>query len=91
VAADVHAGLRVYLHEPPDRDAVLERMRGTALTDDQRRMPAGLFDEYLAVHAAELRAQLPDQRPFLFPFQRILFADSLSARDRGLPGWHSGA
>jgi len=89
--ADVHASLRVYLHELPDRGAVLEWMRGTTLTDYQRRMPAGLFDEYLAVYAAELRAQLPDQRPFLFPFQRILFAGSLSARDRGLPGWHSGA
>ncbi len=71
--ADQHVMARVYAHELPDREAVLEWLKGTTLTDYERRMPAELYQEYLGVYRRELAQVLADSKPFFFPFQRILF------------------
>ena len=70
--------LRVYAHLLDRREDVVEWVKGTTLTDYERRMPGSLFQEYLERYRARLMAQLRDQRPFFFPFQRILFWGRLS-------------
>ncbi len=64
--------LQVYLHELPDRDAVIEWVRGALLTAYQERMPVDLFAEFLIEYGRRLRQALPDTRPYLFPFKRLL-------------------
>ncbi len=64
---------RIYPHHLRDRDALVDWMAGTTLTDTRRRLPADLYDRYLAEYRAELAERVPDARPFFFPFRRILF------------------
>jgi trans-aconitate 2-methyltransferase len=79
--AEQHVRLQVYLHRLAARDEVVEWVRGTLLTDYAARMPAELFDHYLAVYRERLLPQLEDARPYPYPFKRLL----LWGR-RGLPG-----
>lgn len=71
--------LRVYSHLLDRRDDVVEWVKGTTLTDYEKRMPAPLYGEFLESYRARLMVQLRDERPFFFPFQRILFWGRLSA------------
>ena len=68
-----HVRLVVYAHPMPTRDDVVDWVRGTLLTDFQRRLPAELWERYLATYRARLVAALPDERPFLYTYKRILF------------------
>lgn len=67
-----HVGTRVYAHELPDREAMVEWVRGTTLTDYERRMPADLHERFMAEYREELAKDVPDATPFFFPFQRTL-------------------
>jgi trans-aconitate 2-methyltransferase len=64
--------LRVYGHNLPSRDAVAEWLKGTTLTDYQRRLPEDLYAGFLARYEERLRGRLPDTRPYYFTFQRVL-------------------
>jgi len=64
--------LQVYLHHLESREAVVDWVRGTMLTAYQARLPADLFTRFLDAYRARLFERLPDERPFLFPFKRIL-------------------
>jgi len=64
--------LEVYGHELASRDEVVEWVRGTTLTDYQRRLPPDLWPAFLDRYRARLAAALPDQRPFLYTFRRLL-------------------
>ena len=64
--------LRVYGHLLGSRDEVLEWVKGTLLTDYQKRMPPELFDRFLAEYRRRLIPRLPDSRPFFYPFKRLL-------------------
>jgi trans-aconitate 2-methyltransferase len=64
--------LEVYGHPLASRDEVVEWVRGTLLTDYQRRLPAPLWPAFLARYRERLAAALPDQRPFLYPYRRLL-------------------
>lgn len=64
--------LQIYPHILASRDEVIEWVRGTLLTSYQERMPAPLYDEFLAAYRARLFEELEDRRPFFFPFPRIL-------------------
>lgn len=66
--------LEVYPHVFEERGAVIEWVKGTLLTDYQKRMPADLFDRFLARYRESLFAALPDRRPFFYPFKRILMS-----------------
>ncbi|GMV83070.1 MAG: trans-aconitate 2-methyltransferase [Planctomycetota bacterium] len=66
--------LQVYGHELPDRAAVLEWVQGTTLTGYAERLAPDLFERFLKTYAERLLAALPDERPFFFPFKRILLA-----------------
>ena len=69
---DLHVRLQVYSHELPSTADVVEWVRGTLLTDYQPRMPATMFDRYVARYRERLLDTLGDQRPYLFAFKRIL-------------------
>jgi len=66
---DVH--LRVYVHELASRAEVVEWLRGSLLTDYERRLPSDVFAAYLEAYRARLAAVLPDERPYPFTYKRI--------------------
>jgi trans-aconitate 2-methyltransferase len=68
-----HVRLQVYTHLLESRDAVVEWVRGTLLTDYQRRLPAELWPRFLDRYRERLLPQLDDSRPYCYPFKRTLF------------------
>lgn len=68
-----HVRLQVYGHELVAREAVIEWVRGSVLTDYERRMPPDLWPRFLERYRERLLPQLPESRPFFYPFRRILF------------------
>jgi trans-aconitate 2-methyltransferase len=70
--ADQHVRLQVYLHHLAARDEVVEWVKGTLLTDYQSRMPATLFEEFLATYRRRLLPLLEDTHPYRYPFKRLL-------------------
>jgi trans-aconitate 2-methyltransferase len=71
--AELHVETRVYPYVLQDRGELLGWMRGSTLTDYQRRMPANLYEQFVAEYSEELAAEVPDATPFFFPFPRTLF------------------
>jgi Trans-aconitate methyltransferase len=69
--------LQVYGHVLDARDGVIEWVKGTLLTDYEKRMPAELFAEFMRQYRERLFARLEDTRPYFYPFKRILFWASL--------------
>ena len=67
-----HVRLQVYLHVLPEPAAVVEWVKGTLLTDYQRRLDAAVYEEFVSRYRELLLAELPDQRPFPFTFKRML-------------------
>jgi trans-aconitate 2-methyltransferase len=64
--------LIVYPHVLESRDAVVDWVKGTLLTEYARHLPAPLFDRFVDDYRARLLPQLDAARPFFFPFKRIL-------------------
>jgi trans-aconitate 2-methyltransferase len=64
--------LQVYGHRLDSRGDVVEWVRGSLLTDYEKRLPAALFARFVERYRERLFALLPDERPFFFPFKRIL-------------------
>jgi trans-aconitate 2-methyltransferase len=64
--------LQVYGHHLASRDDVVEWVRGTYLTDFQKRLSPELFDQYLVRYREALIPQLDERRPFFYPYKRIL-------------------
>jgi trans-aconitate 2-methyltransferase len=67
-----HVRLQVYAHVLDARDDVVEWVRGTLLTAYKTRLPGDLYEPFVERYRARLAEVLPDDRPFLFPFKRIL-------------------
>jgi trans-aconitate 2-methyltransferase len=67
-----HVRLQVYGHLLGSRDDVVEWVRGTLLTDYEKRLAPGQFTAFLAAYEEELAARLPDSTPFFYPFNRLL-------------------
>jgi trans-aconitate 2-methyltransferase len=67
-----HVRLQIYPHHLAGPEQVIEWSRGTLLTDYQRRMPAELFDRFLAAYRERLLRRLDQRRPYFYPFKRIL-------------------
>jgi trans-aconitate 2-methyltransferase len=63
--------LETYAHPLGSRDDVVEWVRGTTLTDYQRRLDAPTWARFLDRYRERLRAALPDERPFLYTFRRL--------------------
>lgn len=68
-----HVRRQVYVHHLATRDDVAEWTRGTLLTAYRERLPEPLRAPFEARYGERLRELLPDERPFVLPFQRILF------------------
>lgn len=64
--------VEVYGHPLASRDEVAEWVRGSLLTDYQERLPASLWAAFLDRYRERLAAALPDQRPFLYTYRRLL-------------------
>lgn len=71
---DLHVRLQVYPHLLSDREAVVTWARGTLLTWYEERLPTETWDTFLTTYSQRLTAALADNRPFFYPFKRILFA-----------------
>jgi len=65
--------LQVYGHLLEARDGVIEWVKGTLLTDYEKRLPADLFALFMREYRERLFEQLEDARPYFYPFKRILF------------------
>ncbi|HJQ27259.1 MAG TPA: methyltransferase domain-containing protein [Blastocatellia bacterium] len=68
-----HVRLQVYGHLLGARDEVIEWVKGTLLTDYEKRLPAELFAEFMRQYRERLFERLEDARPYFYPFKRILF------------------
>ncbi len=64
--------LQVYGHPLREPAEVVEWVRGTLLTDYQKRLPAELWPRYLQTYRERLLAALPDERPYFYAYRRIL-------------------
>lgn len=68
---------RIYAHLLASRDDVVEWFRGSLLTEYERHLPAGVFDDFLASYRATLLPRLDDRRPHLLPFPRLFIWGAL--------------
>jgi len=64
--------LKVYGHVLDSREGVLEWVKGTMLTHFQKQLSEADYARFLAEYKQRLFAQLPDEKPFFYPFKRIL-------------------
>ncbi len=64
--------LQVYGHHLDSREGVVEWVKGTLLTDYEKRMTPGQHAEFLAAYRARLMPLLEDRQPYFYSFKRIL-------------------
>jgi trans-aconitate 2-methyltransferase len=69
--AEQQVRLEVYLHQLESPLALVEWLRGAALTRFAKLLPTELFEEYLDTVRARLLTKAGDQRPYPFTFKRI--------------------
>jgi trans-aconitate 2-methyltransferase len=70
--SDPNVRLMVYPHILVSREAVVEWMKGTLLTEYARHLPPDLFGRFVEEYRARLLPQLDAAQPYFFPFKRIL-------------------
>lgn len=70
--AEQHVRLQVYPHVLPSREAVVEWVKGTLLGRFRGALEPEAYQLFEARYRHRLLARLPDQRPFFFPFKRLL-------------------
>jgi trans-aconitate 2-methyltransferase len=63
--------VEVYAHPLAGPEDVVEWVRGTLLTDYERRLPPDCFARFLERYRARLLAALPAGRPYLYTYRRI--------------------
>lgn len=66
-----HVRMQVYAHRLPAREDVIEWVKGTLLTDYQKRMSPELFTQFLSSYREALLPKLEDTHPHFYPFKRI--------------------
>jgi trans-aconitate 2-methyltransferase len=69
--AEQRVRVEVYAHRLASREDVVEWVRGTYLTDFQRRLDGPTWDRFLVRYRAVLLAALPNERPFLYTYRRL--------------------
>jgi trans-aconitate 2-methyltransferase len=67
-----HVRLQVYAHLLPAREDVIEWVKGTLLTEYQRRLPAEQWPPFLARYRERLLPELEPGSPYFYPFKRLL-------------------
>lgn len=68
-----HVRLQVYAHRLASREAVVEWVKGTWLTDYQKRLAPELYERFLERYRELLLPRLVDTRTFFYTFKRIVF------------------
>jgi trans-aconitate 2-methyltransferase len=63
--------LEVYAHRLDSREDVVEWVRGTTLTDYEKRLDPATWARFLERYRERLMAVLPDERPFLYTYRRL--------------------
>ena len=70
--AERHVRLQVYGHELPSREDVVQWVKGTLLTHYERQLGPERWPRFLESYRERLFEVLPDERPFFFPFPRLM-------------------
>lgn len=66
-----HVRLQVYGHVLDSPASVVEWVKGTLLTDYERRL-GDRYDAFLRAYSTHLREVLPDETPYFYTYKRIL-------------------
>jgi trans-aconitate 2-methyltransferase len=61
----------VYAHPLESREDVVEWVRGTTLTDYEKRLDAAVWTRFLERYRERLMAALPDEKPFVYTYRRL--------------------
>lgn len=64
--------LQIYGHVLPSREAVVEWYRGTLLTAYESQLDAQTYERFVERYQQKLFELVEDERPFFFPYKRIL-------------------
>ncbi|MFN7729332.1 MAG: hypothetical protein ACK5P7_09275 [Bdellovibrio sp.] len=64
--------LKVYGHVLEDREGVIEWVKGTLLTSFKSHLSEDHYQEFVTKFRRRLFEQLADDRPFFYPFKRVL-------------------
>ena len=64
--------LKVYGHELESREGVIEWVKGTLLTYFESRLAPQDFQAFVTEFKKRLFQELPDEKPFFYPFKRTL-------------------
>jgi trans-aconitate 2-methyltransferase len=67
-----HVRVAVYAHLLESREEVVEWVRGALLTEYQKRLSPADWERFLARYRQMLIPQLEDERPYFYPYPRIL-------------------
>jgi trans-aconitate 2-methyltransferase len=73
--------LEVYAHPLASRGEVVEWVRGTLLTDYEKRLAPDVYARFLARYRARLEEALPDDRPFVYTYRRLFLWARLGSPD----------
>lgn len=69
---EMNVRMQVYTHLLPSRDDVFEWVKGSLLNEYKARLTPDGFEAFVTAYRTLLLSELPDQRPFLFTFKRLL-------------------
>ncbi|MDA8262294.1 MAG: methyltransferase domain-containing protein [Actinomycetota bacterium] len=72
-----HVRMQVYTHLLADTEALVEWMKGTSLNRVKRLLPPDEYESFVGAYRERILGVLGYQRPFFYPFKRILFWGSL--------------
>lgn len=64
--------VQMYPQALPSREDVVEWVKGSLLTDYRKRLGDELYPRFLARYRERLMERLPDERPFFYPYRRLL-------------------
>lgn len=64
--------LQVYVHHLPSREDVVEWVKGTYLTYYRSQLGDALYEAYLSRYRERLMKALPDDRPYVYTYKRLL-------------------
>ena len=67
-----NVSVKVYGHELESREGVIEWVKGTLLTYFESRLSPESYQSFQDEFRQRLFEVLPDERPFFYPFKRIL-------------------
>ena len=73
-----HVRVQVYLHRLPGPEDVIEWVKGSLLTGYRDRMAVEDYEAFLSNYRQRLLSELSDERPFIYPFKRLLLWGRLS-------------